>query len=129
VLRRAGEEARGLRHSYVGTEHILLALLHGQPDPAVDVLGSFGVGHEQVRTAIVRMMGLGVEPEGGELQFTGRAEEAIELARTEASERGRGQADTDDLLLALVRERDGAAARILLELDVDPAAIRSALAS
>jgi ATP-dependent Clp protease ATP-binding subunit ClpC len=118
-----------MRHSYVGTEHILLALLHGEPSRAADVLGSFGIGHEQVRAAIVRMMGLGAEPEAGELLFTGRAEEAIELARTEASRAGRAQAETEDVLLALIDERDGAAARILLQLDVDPAAIHSALAS
>lgn len=85
--------------------------------------------HAQVRASVVRMMGLGAEPGSHELAFTGRAEDALELARQQATEAGRGEAGTEDLLLALVSERDGAAVRILLQLDADPAAIRAALAS
>jgi ATP-dependent Clp protease ATP-binding subunit ClpA len=91
------------------------------------VLGSFGVTHAQVRAAVVRMMGLGIEQPEGELALTGRAQDVIDRARREASIRDERQAGTEHILLALVHERDGAAARILLQLDADPAAIRSAL--
>ena len=119
-----------MRHSFVGTEHLLLALLHDDRGGAASALQSAGVSHGQVRAAVVRMMGLGAEAgSSGELAFTGQAEDALELARRQASEAGRGEAGTEDLLLALVSERDGAAVRILLQLDADPAAIRAALAS
>jgi ATP-dependent Clp protease ATP-binding subunit ClpA len=88
------------------------------------------VTHAQVRAAVVRMMGLGAElGSQDELSFTGRAEDVLELARREASTAGDEQAGTEHILLALVSERDGAAVRILQQLDVDPAAIRAALAS
>jgi ATP-dependent Clp protease ATP-binding subunit ClpC len=96
---------------------------------AAQTLASFGVTHERVRHAVVQMMGLGVEAPNAELSFTGRAEDTIDRARREASLRGRPQVGTEHLLLALVHESDGAAARILLQLDADPAAIRSALSS
>jgi ATP-dependent Clp protease ATP-binding subunit ClpC len=117
----------------VGTEHILLALLAEDEGTAAVVLTSAGATYEQVRAAVVRMMGVGVQPEAGggsgEPTFTGRADDMIELARRKASERGRDRAGTEDILLALVEERDGAALRILRQLDVEPAAIRSALSS
>jgi ATP-dependent Clp protease ATP-binding subunit ClpB len=88
------------------------------------------VTHAQVQVAVVRMMGRGVEsPADDALAFTGRAEDVVEQARREAAGAGREQADTEHILLALVQERDGAAVRILRQLDADPTAIRSALAS
>jgi ATP-dependent Clp protease ATP-binding subunit ClpC len=128
-VRRAGEEARELRHSFVGTEHILLALASEPESRAAQVLASFGVSHAQVRTAVVRMMGVGIEAPEGELAFTGPAEDVIDRARREASIRDDPEVGTDHMLLALLHKRDGAATRILLQLDVDPTDIRSALAS
>jgi len=100
---------------------------------AAVVLKSSGATYEQVRGAVVRMMGVGVDPDqgaaAGEPTFTRRAQEAIELAQDEARQRGHGTAGTEDILLALVEERDGAAVRILRQLDVDAAEIRSALSS
>jgi ATP-dependent Clp protease ATP-binding subunit ClpC len=113
----------------VGTEHILLALLRGEKGTAAGVLKSSGTGYEQVRAAVIAMMGLGVEATPGEPSFTGRAQDVIKLAEQEASRGGQDQAGTEHILLALVQERDGAAVRILRQLDADPAAIRSALAS
>jgi ATP-dependent Clp protease ATP-binding subunit ClpC len=119
-----------LRHSYVGTEHLLLALLRDDAGAAADALRRAGVSHAQVRVAVVRMLGTGVEePADEELVFTGPALDVIDLACREASSRGRDRADTEHILLALVAERGGAAVRILLQLDADPAAIRSALPS
>jgi ATP-dependent Clp protease ATP-binding subunit ClpC len=88
------------------------------------------VTHAGVQAAVMRMMGRGAEqPAADELTFTGRAEDAVALARREAASAGRKQAGTEHILLALVQERGGAAVRILQQLDADPAAIRSALAS
>ncbi|MBV9338090.1 MAG: hypothetical protein JO243_19560 [Solirubrobacterales bacterium] len=129
MLRLAGEEARELRHSFVGTEHILLALLREDEGTAAAVLKSSGVTYHQVRVAVVRMIGVGIEAPGGDLSFTGRAQDAIERARREASIRDQPQVGTEHILLALIRAQDGAAARVLLQLDADPAAIRAALAS
>lgn len=85
--------------------------------------------HEQVRASVIRMMGLGVEAPDAELWFTGRAEDVIERARREAAIRDQARVGTEHILLALMRDQDGAAVRILLELDADPAAIRAALPS
>jgi ATP-dependent Clp protease ATP-binding subunit ClpC len=134
-VRLASEEARGLRHTFVGTEHILLGLLGEGTGTAATVLASFGVTHDRVRAAVVRMMGVGVdegEGEGkreGELSLTGRAQDVIDRAQREASMRDRQQVGTDHILLALIREEHAAATRIILQLDADPAAIRAALAS
>lgn len=94
---------------------------------AAQLLGSLGASYAQVRAAVVRMMGLGVEEPQGEIALTGRAQDVIDRARREASMRDASQVGTDHILLALVHAPDGAAARILLGLDVDPADIRAAL--
>jgi ATP-dependent Clp protease ATP-binding subunit ClpC len=117
----------------VGTEHILLALLAEGDGTAAVLLTSSGATYEHVRAAVVRMMGVGVDPDPGggssEPTFTGRAQDTIELAQRYASRRGQELVGTEDVLLALVDDRHGAAVRILQQLDVDPAAIRSALSS
>jgi ATP-dependent Clp protease ATP-binding subunit ClpC len=127
ALRLAHEEAQALRHSYVGTEHILLGLLREHDGAAATVLASLDVTHERVRMAAVRMMGLGVEDAVGELPFTRPANEAIERAAREASVLGSERVGTEHILLALTRDPAGAAARILIQLDADSAAIRAAL--
>jgi ATP-dependent Clp protease ATP-binding subunit ClpC len=106
---------------------MLLALLREPEGTAAGVLASFGVNHEQVREAVIRMMGVGADGSDGEVSFTGRAQDAIERARREASVRDQ-PVGTEHILLALVHERNGAAARILLQLDADPAAISAAIA-
>jgi ATP-dependent Clp protease ATP-binding subunit ClpA len=116
-----------MRHSFVGTEHILLGLLAVPEGTAAQVLATFGVRYPDVRTAVVGMMGVGVDAPNAELSFTGRAEDMIGRARREASMRDEAQVGTQHLLLALVHEPGGAAARILLQLDADPAAVRAAI--
>lgn len=113
----------------MGTEHILLGVLRVPEGTAAQVLGSFGVTHANVRSAVLGMMGVGIEGPDADLAFTGRAEDTIDRARREASIRDDAEVGTEHLLLALVHEPRGAAVRILLELDADPAAIRSALSS
>jgi ATP-dependent Clp protease ATP-binding subunit ClpA len=111
----------------VGTEHILLGLLAVPEGSAAQVLATFGVRYPDVRTAVVGMMGVGVDAPDAELSFTGRAEDTVDRARREASIRDQAQVGTEHLLLALVHEPGGAATRILLQLDADPAAVRAAI--
>jgi ATP-dependent Clp protease ATP-binding subunit ClpC len=113
----------------VGTEHILLGLLRVPEGGAAQALGSYGVSYERVRAAVVRMMGLGAEGSHDDLSFTGRADDMIDRARREASMRDEPSVGTEHILLALIHERSGAAARILLQFDADPASIRAALSS
>ncbi len=127
-MRLAGEQARELRHSFIGTEHILLALFLEPDGTASQLLASFGVSHGQVRAAVVRMMGIGIGEPEGDLGLTGPAQEVLDRARAEASIRDDRQVGTEHILLALVHKPSGAATRILLELDADPVDIRSALA-
>jgi ATP-dependent Clp protease ATP-binding subunit ClpC len=126
-LEHSHGQARELRHSFVGTEHILLGVLLETGGTAAQVLGSFGVTHPQVRAEVIRMVGRGLEDPQGEIMLTGRAQDVIDRARREASIRDDAQVGTEHILLALVHARDGAAARILLGLDVDPADVRTAL--
>jgi ATP-dependent Clp protease ATP-binding subunit ClpC len=129
ALLLAQDEARTLNHSYVGTEHVLLGLLREEDGVAATVLASLGVTHERVRVAVIRMMGRGIEAATGELPLTGPAQAAVDRAGREASVRGDEQVGTDHILLALIFDPGGAAARILLQLDADAVAIRSAVAA
>ncbi len=127
ALRLANGEARGLHHSYIGTEHILLGLLRAPDGAAASALSSFDVTYDQVRASVVRMMGIGVGEVMDELPFTGAANEAIDRASREASVLGAEEIGTEHILLALTREPNGAAARILRQLDAEPAAVRAAV--
>ena len=129
ALALAQDEARTLDHSYVGTEHILLGLLREPDGIAATALALLGITYDPVLTAVVRMMGRGVEPATGELPMTGPAEAVVERAGREASVLGAERVGTDHILMALIFEPGGAAARILLGLDADAAAIRSAVAA
>ncbi len=127
ALRLANDEARELHHSYIGTEHILLGLLRAHDGAAASALASLGVTYGHVHASVVRMMGVGVGEVGDELPFTGAANEAVDRASREASVQGAEQIGTEHILLALTRDPAGAAARILLALDVDPPTVRSAM--
>jgi ATP-dependent Clp protease ATP-binding subunit ClpC len=127
ALRFADEEARALHHSYIGTEHILLGLLREPDAVAAGALASLEITRERVLAAILGMMGTGVEDAAVELPFTGTANEAVQRAAREASLLGADHIGTEHILVALMRDPGGAAARILLGLDVDPAAIRAAV--
>ena len=128
ALANAEEEARTLHHSYVGTEHVLLGLLREEDGAAADALASLGVSHARVRSAVVAMMGVGVEAADSEMPLTGAAQTAVERAGREASAMGADRVGCEHILLALVRDPDGAATRILRQLDVDPVAVRTAVA-
>ena len=92
------------------------------------MLQPFGVTYAKVRISVVRMMGVGVEAPPGELALTGRAQDVMDRAGREASMRDQAQVGTEHILLALIHAPEGAAARILLQLDADPTDVRAALA-
>jgi ATP-dependent Clp protease ATP-binding subunit ClpA len=122
----AQEEARTLRHNYIGTEHILLGLLREEQGLAARTLVSLDITLERVRAQVVRIVGSGEEVSAGQIPFTPRAKKVLELALREALGLGLGHdyIGTEHILLGLVRENEGVAARILLDFDADPETIR-----
>jgi hypothetical protein len=124
VVVLAQEEARTLKHSYIGTEHILLGLLREDEGLAARVLESLDITVERVRGQVVRIVGSGEEVTSGQIPFTPRAKKVLELALREALSLGHNYVGTEHILLALVRENEGVAARILLDFDADGEKIR-----
>ena len=121
----AQEEARGLKHNYIGTEHILLGLLREENGFAAHVLESLDVTLERVRHEIVRIVGSGEEATEGQVPFTPRTKKVLELALREALGLGQMSVGSEHILLGLVREGEGVAARILVDFDADPERIRN----
>jgi len=117
VVVLAQEEARTLKHNYIGTEHILLGLLREEEGLAARVLESLDITVERVRAQVVRIVGSGEEVTSGQIPFTPRAKKVLELALREALSLGHNYIGTEHILLGLVRENEGVAARILLDLD------------
>jgi hypothetical protein len=124
VVVLAQEEARGLRHSYIGTEHILLGLLREGEGLAARVLENLDVTVELVRGQVVQIVSPGEEVTSGQIPFTPRAKKVLELSLREALSLGHNYIDTEHVLLALVRENEGVAARILLDFGAVPETIR-----
>jgi Clp amino terminal domain, pathogenicity island component len=125
VVVLAQEEARTLRHNYIGTEHILLGLLREEEGLAARVLESLDITVERVRGQVVRIVGSGEEVTSGQIPFTPRAKKVLELALREALSLGHNYIGTEHILLGLVRENEGVAARILLDFDADSEKIRN----
>src|SRR6201982_1089424 len=119
VVVLAQEEARTLKHNYIGTEHILLGLLREEEGLAARVLESLDITVERVRAQVVRIVGSGEEVTSGQIPFTPRAKKVLELALREALSLGHNYIGTEHILLGLVRENEGVAARILLDFDAD----------
>lgn len=115
----AQEEARGLQHNYIGTEHLLLGLLREEQGLAARVLASLGVTVEQVRAQVVRIAGAGEEPSSGQIPFTPQAKQVLEMALGEALSLGHDDIATEHVLLGLLRDDEGVAVRILMDCDVD----------
>src|SRR5258707_1640406 len=125
VVVLAQEEARTLKHNYIGTEHILLGLLREEEGLAARVLESLDITVERVRSQVVRIVGSGEEVTSGQIPFTPRAKKVLELALREALSLGHNYIGTEHILLGLVREDEGVAARILLDFDADSEKIRN----
>jgi ATP-dependent Clp protease ATP-binding subunit ClpA len=132
VVVLAQEEARMLRHNYIGTEHLLLGLLREEEGLAARVLESLNVTVERVRAEVARIVGLGEEVTSGQIPFTPRAKKVLELALHESLSLGHNYIGTEHILLGLARENEedtsrtqGIAARTLLDLGADPEKIRN----
>jgi ATP-dependent Clp protease ATP-binding subunit ClpA len=124
VIVLAQEEARLLRHNYVGTEHFLLGLVREGSDPGVKALAASGVSLETVRAEVVEIIGPAESPPGEPLPFTPRAKKVLELSLREARDVGDTSIDTRHILSALVREGDGVAVHVLVKLGVDVSRLR-----
>jgi ATP-dependent Clp protease ATP-binding subunit ClpC len=125
VVVLAQDEARALKHNYIGTEHILLGLLREEEGLAARVLESLDITVEEVRAQVARIVGQGDEVTTGQIPFTPRAKKVLELALREALSLGHNYIGTEHILLGLVRENEGVAARILLDFDADAEKIRN----
>jgi ATP-dependent Clp protease ATP-binding subunit ClpC len=125
VVVLAQEEARTLKHNYIGTEHILLGLLREEEGLAARVLEGLEITVEEVRNQVIRIVGAGEEVTSGQIPFTPRAKKVLELALREALSLGHNYIGTEHILLGLVRENEGVAARILADFDADSEKIRN----
>jgi hypothetical protein len=124
VVVLAQDEARALKHNYIGTEHILLGLLREEEGLAARVLESLDITVEEVRAQVARIVGQGDEVTTGQIPFTPRAKKVLELALREAQSLAHNHIGTEHILLGLVRENEGVAARILLDFDADAETVR-----
>jgi ATP-dependent Clp protease ATP-binding subunit ClpC len=130
VVVLAQEEARALKHNYIGTEHILLGLLREEEGLAARVLESLDITVDEVREQVKRLVGQGDEDiVTGQIPFTPRAKKVLELALREALALGHNYIGTEHVLLGVVRENQGVAARILLDFDADAEKIRNEIMS
>jgi ATP-dependent Clp protease ATP-binding subunit ClpA len=123
VVALADEEARTLKHNYIGTEHILLGLLREQ-GLAARILESLDITVERVRAQAVRIVGRGEEVSPGQIPITPHAKSVLERALHEALSLGQDSIGTEHILLGLVRENEGVAVRILFDFDADSEKIR-----
>jgi ATP-dependent Clp protease ATP-binding subunit ClpC len=126
VVVLAQEEARALGHNYIGTEHLLLGLLREEDGVGARVLDSLDVTLDEVRAQVGRIVGSGEEVATGQIPFTPRAKKVLELSLRESQALGHNFIGTEHILLGLVRENSGVAARILLDFDADAERVRDA---
>ncbi len=119
VVVLAQEEARTLNHDYIGTEHLLLGLLHEDDSIAGMVLQDCGADLGELREAIEEIIGQGSSPPGGHIPFTPRAKKVLELSLREALQLGHHYIGTEHVLLGLIHEGQGVAAQVLVERGLD----------
>src|SRR6202047_3527582 len=116
VVVLAQDEARMLNHNYIGTEHILLGLIHEGEGVAAKALESLGISLEAVRQQVEEIIGQGQQAPSGHIPFTPRAKKVLELSLREALQLGHNYIGTEHILLGLIREGDGVAAQVLVKL-------------
>ena len=124
VVVLAQEEARLLNHSYIGTEHILLGLIHEGEGVAAKALESLGISLEAVRNQVEEIIGQGGSSPSGHIPFTPRAKKVLELSLREALQLGHNYIGTEHILLGLIREGEGVAAQVLVKLGADLSRVR-----
>jgi ATP-dependent Clp protease ATP-binding subunit ClpC len=119
VVVLAQEEARMLNHNYIGTEHILLGLIHEGEGVAAKALESLGISFEAVRQQVEEIIGQGQSPPTGHIPFTPRGKKVLELSLREALQLGHNYIGTEHILLGLIHEGEGVAAQVLQKLGAD----------
>ena len=119
VVVLAQEEARMLNHNYIGTEHILLGLIHEGEGVAAKALESLGISLDVVRQQVQEIIGQGQQAPTGHIPFTPRAKKVLELSLREALQLGHSYIGTEHILLGLIREGEGVAAQVLVKLNAD----------
>ncbi|HET6271070.1 MAG TPA: Clp protease N-terminal domain-containing protein, partial [Arthrobacter sp.] len=124
VVVLAQEEARMLYHNYIGTEHILLGLLHEEEGVAGKALESLGITLDGVREQVQEIIGQGQQAPSGHIPFTPRAKKVLELSLREALQLGHNYVGTEHILLGLIREGEGVAAQVLVKLGADHTRVR-----
>ncbi len=124
VVVLAQEEARLLNHNYIGTEHILLGLIHEGEGVAAKALESLGISLEAVRSQVEEIIGQGGSSPSGHIPFTPRAKKVLELSLREALQLGHNYIGTEHILLGLIREGEGVAAQVLVKLGADLSRVR-----
>jgi len=124
VVVLAQEEARLLNHNYIGTEHILLGLIHEGEGVAAKSLESLGISLEAVRAQVEEIIGHGGSAPSGHIPFTPRAKKVLELSLREALQLGHNYIGTEHILLGLIREGEGVAAQVLVKLGADLSRVR-----
>ncbi len=125
VVVLAQEEARMLNHNYIGTEHILLGLIHEGEGVAAKALEALGISLEAVRSQVEEIIGQGQQAPSGHIPFTPRAKKVLELSLREALQLGHNYIGTEHILLGLIREGEGVAAQVLVKLGADLARVRN----
>jgi ATP-dependent Clp protease ATP-binding subunit ClpC len=127
VVVLAQEEARALNHNYIGTEHILLGLVHDGEGVAAKALESLGVSLGAVRRQVEEIIGHGAGAATGHIPFTPRAKKVLELSLREARQLGYDYIGTEHILLGLIREGEGVAAQVLQKLGASLPQVRQAV--
>ena len=124
VVVLAQEEARLLNHNYIGTEHILLGMIHEGEGVAAKALESLSISLEAVRSQVEDIIGQGGSSPSGHIPFTPRAKKVLELSLREALQLGHNYIGTEHILLGLIREGEGVAAQVLVKLGADLSRVR-----
>jgi ATP-dependent Clp protease ATP-binding subunit ClpC len=119
VVVLAQQEARNLDHNYIGTEHLLLGLVHEGEGIAALALAQLDISLERIRSDVEAIVGRGSKPQSGHIPFTPRAKKVLELSLREALQLGHSYIGTEHILLGLVREGEGVAAQVLERLGAD----------
>jgi len=120
----AQEHARMRNHNYIGTEHVLLGLIHEGEGVAARALKALGISLEDVRSRVDEIIGRGEVSPSGHIPFTPRAKKVFELSLREALQLGHSYIGTEHLLLGLIREKDGVGSRVLVDAGLDSARVR-----
>ncbi|MFT4228453.1 ATP-dependent Clp protease ATP-binding subunit [Micropruina sp.] len=125
VIVLAQDEARMLNHNYIGTEHILLGLIHEGEGVAAKALEALGISLEAVREQVEEIIGQGQQAPTGHIPFTPRAKKVLELSMREALQINHPYIGTEHILLGLIREGEGVAAQVLIKLGADLNRVRN----